>query len=84
VVVTSAQEATVAEERATVLIQEAEARPTLAEREAQERVSKVEVESATMLASARGEVKGFTRRVALLEGELADVLQARDTTKANF
>jgi hypothetical protein len=37
-----------------------------------------------MLASARGEVKGFTRRVALLEGELADVLQARDTTKANF
>jgi hypothetical protein len=47
-------------------------------------VSKVEVESATMLASARGEVKGFTRRVALLEGELADVLQARDTTKANF
>jgi hypothetical protein len=51
-------------------------RATLAEREAHKRVSRVEAESATALAFAHGEAEGFTRRIALLEGELAEACQA--------
>jgi hypothetical protein len=36
----------------------------------------MEVESAAVLASARGEVEGFAQRISLLEGELAEVCQA--------
>jgi hypothetical protein len=39
-------------------------------------VSKAKAESAASLASAYGEADGFTRRVALLEGELTDACQA--------
>jgi hypothetical protein len=56
---------------------------TLVKREAQKRVSRMEVESTVALASACGEAKDLTRRIALLEGELAEARQARDTTKEN-
>jgi hypothetical protein len=46
-------------------------------------VSKVETESVATLASTRGEADGFARKVALLEGEFADALQAHDRTEAN-
>jgi hypothetical protein len=68
----SAQEATMAQEGATVFVQKAKAQAILARREAWERVSKVEAESAAALASTSREAEGFARRVALLEGELAD------------
>jgi hypothetical protein len=63
-------------DRAMTFIEEAEALVTLAEKEAQERVSRMEVESAPALASAHGEAEGFTQRIALPEGEVADACQA--------
>jgi hypothetical protein len=47
-------------------------------------VSKVEAESAAALASAHGEAEGFTRRVALLKGDVVNAHQARDMTEENF
>jgi hypothetical protein len=43
----------------------------------------MEVESTVALASACGEAKDHTRRIALLKGELAEARQARDTAKEN-
>jgi hypothetical protein len=47
-------------------------------------VLKVEAESAAALASAHGEAEGFTRRVALLKGDVVNAHQARDMTEENF
>jgi hypothetical protein len=57
-------------ERVEASIEEAEARATSIEREARERVLKMEVGSATSLAFIRREASELTRRVAFLEGEL--------------
>jgi BMFP domain-containing protein YqiC len=46
-------------------------------------VSRVEVESTAMLASACGEADDLTWRIALLEGELAEAREARDTAEEN-
>jgi hypothetical protein len=43
----------------------------------------VEAESTTALASAHREVEDFAWRIALLEGELAEVCQARKVTEEN-
>jgi hypothetical protein len=51
-------------------IMEVEARAALAEREAWERVLRMEAKSVVALASAHGEVEGFDWRIALSEGEL--------------
>jgi hypothetical protein len=80
----SAQDVTEVWERAMTLIKEAEAHATLAESVDQERVSKAEAKSAASLASTREEADGFTRKVDLLEGELADASKAQDTAEANF
>jgi hypothetical protein len=64
-------------------IREAEEQAALAERQARERVLRMEVESVAVLASARGEAEGFTRRIALLEGELMEAHQVHDTTEVN-
>jgi hypothetical protein len=48
----------------------------LAEREARERVSGVEVESSMAPASAHEEAECLVWKIALLEGELAEVCQA--------
>jgi hypothetical protein len=47
-----------------------EDRDALVERVALEKVSRVEVENATELASAREDAEGFVWKIALLEGEL--------------
>jgi hypothetical protein len=72
----SAQEAVAIWDNAVTLIRVAEDWAALAEREARERVSRFEVESAVVLASVRDEAEGFTQRIALLEDELAEVRQA--------
>jgi hypothetical protein len=64
-------------------VRDAEDWAALAEREAHERVSRVEAESTTVLASARGEGNGLAQRIAHLEGELAEVCHARDMVREN-
>jgi aminopeptidase N len=71
------------QERTTVLVREAEARAALAEREARVRVSRMEMKSVVALTSARGKAEGFARRIALVQGELANALQARDIAEVN-
>jgi hypothetical protein len=73
---TSAQEATVAWDSATFCIKGAEDRAALVEREARERVSRVEAENTVPLASAHEDVEGRARKVTLLEGELLEARQA--------
>jgi hypothetical protein len=43
----------------------------------------MEVESVAVLVSTHGVAEGFAQRITLLEGELADVCHAQDTTEAN-
>jgi hypothetical protein len=61
----------VVRDRAALHVKDAEDRATLVERETIERVSRVDVENDTALASAREDVEGFVRKITLLEGELA-------------
>jgi hypothetical protein len=79
----SYQEVVVTQENVAALVRDAEDRATLAERETQERVSRVEVENAIALAFARGEVEDFIRRIALLKGNLPEVRQAREAAEEN-
>jgi hypothetical protein len=51
---------------------------TLVEREAQERVSRVEAENATTLAFGHEDAKGLVQNFALLEGELTEACLARE------
>jgi hypothetical protein len=67
-----ATEAAVTLESVMTFIREAKAWATLAEREAQKRVSRMEAESVAALASAHGEAEGFAWRIALMEGELTE------------
>jgi hypothetical protein len=53
----------------------------LAEREALETMSRVEVENAMMLASAHEDAEGLVRKIVLLEGELAAEHQAREVSE---
>jgi hypothetical protein len=53
----------------------------LAEREALETMSRVEVENAMMLASAHEDAEGLVRKIVLLEGELVAEHQARDVSE---
>jgi pantoate kinase len=62
----------------------AEARVALAKRKAQDRVLKMEVESATSLAFDPGEANEFTQKVALMEDKLADACRARGMAEVNF
>jgi hypothetical protein len=50
---------------------------TLVEREALERISRVEVKNGTVLASAREDAEGFVRKITLLKGELVVECQDR-------
>jgi F0F1-type ATP synthase membrane subunit b/b' len=67
-----------------VRIKDAEDQATQVEREAQERVSRMEEENAAALASTREDIEGHVRKVALLEGELAEAHQAREVAEENF
>jgi hypothetical protein len=79
----SAREAAVVHESVMTLVKEAEDWAALTEREARERVLRMELDSAVALASARREAEVFAWRIALLEGELTEACQARDTVEAN-
>jgi hypothetical protein len=54
---------------------------TLVEREALERVSRVEVENATMLAFAHEDAEGLARKVTLPEDDHTVVRQAQQVSK---
>jgi DNA-binding protein len=75
---TSAQVAIVARGRAINLIKDAMDWAALVEREAQERVSRVEAESAAALAYAQDEAENLVRKITLLEDELAEACQAQE------
>jgi hypothetical protein len=78
-----AQEAMAVRESAATLVRDAEDWATLAEKGARERLVSMEAECATVLASAREETEGFTRRIGLLKGKLADARQAQDVVEEN-
>jgi hypothetical protein len=73
----------VAWESTTTLVKDTEDRAALVEREAWERVSRVEAESAVALVSTREEVEGLVRKVTLLEGEHTKALRAREVAEEN-
>jgi hypothetical protein len=62
------QEGAAARDSATILVKDAEDWATLAEREARERVSRVEAESATVLASAHEEALSCALPMSVLHG----------------
>jgi hypothetical protein len=68
---TSAQEAAVVRVSAALHVKDAKDPTNVTEREALERVSRVEVENAMVLASAREDAEGFVQKITLLEGDLA-------------
>jgi hypothetical protein len=65
------------------LVRDAKAQVTLDKREAQERASRVEVESAAVLASTSGEEEDLFWRITHLEGEPAEALQDQDMAEEN-
>jgi hypothetical protein len=70
---TSAQEDVATRGRAVAWVEDAEDRAALMEREAWERMLRVEEESTVVLASTREETESLVRKVTLLEGEHAEV-----------
>jgi hypothetical protein len=77
----SAREAVVARDGATFCINEAKDRVAVTEREVSKRESRVEAEHLIALASAHADAEGLARRIALLEGELAEESRARETSE---
>jgi hypothetical protein len=73
---TSAKEVVAALDVTTLRVKDAEDLVILAEREAWERVSTVEVENVMALAFSREDAEGLVRKIALLEGELAEERRA--------
>jgi hypothetical protein len=67
---TSTQEATVMWDSTALHVKDAEDWATLVEREALERVSRVEAENAVVLGSVYEDVEGFVQKIALLQSEL--------------
>jgi hypothetical protein len=66
--------------RLSVCVDE-EVRAALEEREAQEKVSRLEAENAVALASAREDAKGFVWMITVLEDELAAEHRAREVSE---
>jgi hypothetical protein len=80
---TSAQDSTVMWDSATLHVKDAEDQGALAEREAQERMSRVEAGKAAVSVSSREDADDLVWKIALLEGELAEVRQAREVAEEN-
>jgi hypothetical protein len=76
-------EVTRARDSATILVKDVEDWAALAKREALDTVSRVEVESAAALASAREEAKCLVWKITLLKGELAEAHRAREVAEEN-
>jgi hypothetical protein len=79
---TSTREAVVARDSAALQFRDGEDRTTLVDREALERVWRVEVENITVLACAHDNVEGFVWKITLLEDELAAVHQAWEVSES--
>jgi hypothetical protein len=73
---TSAQEAAITWDSTAAQVKDAGDQAALTEREARERMSRVEAESTVGLASAHEETKGLVWKIVLLEGELTEVCWA--------
>jgi hypothetical protein len=84
VVETSAQEATATWDSVVIRIKDAEDRATLAEREVQETVSRVEAENAAMIASSCEDVEGLVWKIVLLEGELVEARRGSRGGRGEF
>jgi hypothetical protein len=80
---TSAQEADAALDSTTLCVKDAEDRATIAEREARERVSRMEAENAAALACAHEDAEALVRKITLLEGERVEERQARELAEEN-
>jgi hypothetical protein len=80
---TSTQEVTAELDSVATLVKDVEDRTALAEREAQERVSRVAVESTAALASGHKDAEGLAQKIALPEGELAKVRRAWELAEGN-
>jgi hypothetical protein len=65
----------------TTWVKEAEDRATMMEGKAQERLLRVEKKSTMARAYAREEIESLVRKVALLEGELAEVHRAHEVAE---
>jgi hypothetical protein len=77
----STREATAVRERVIANVRHEEDWATPAEREARQRVSRVEAESVVALTSSHGVTGHLAGRVSLLKGELVEVCQSRDVTE---
>jgi hypothetical protein len=75
---TSSHEAAVTWDSAAIHVKDIEDRAALAEREAQERVLRVEAENTTVLASAHEDAEDLVQKIALLEGDLVEPRRARE------
>jgi hypothetical protein len=80
---TSAQETATAQDSAAILIKDVEDQVPLPEREAWERVLRVEAESIMTLAFAHNKVEGLVWKIAFLEGELAEAHRDREMAEEN-
>jgi hypothetical protein len=69
---TPTQKATSAWDSATIRVKDVKYQTTLVEREAWERVSRVEAENIMVWVSAHEDVEGLVQKITLLEGELAE------------
>jgi hypothetical protein len=78
---TSTQEAAAAWGSTVIHVKDAEDQAGLMEREARERVSRVEAENTAALASAHEDAEGLVRKIALLEGELVEARRAREVAE---
>jgi hypothetical protein len=66
---------------AAIHVKDAKDYTALAEMEAQERVSRVEMENTVMLASTHEDAKGLVWKIALFKGELAEARRAREVAE---
>jgi hypothetical protein len=78
---TSTRERIVVQDSAALCVKDAENQAALAEREALDRVSRVEVENTMLLASAHEDAEGLARKFALLEDKLAAEHRAREVSE---
>jgi hypothetical protein len=77
----STREAVVAQDSATIHVKDEEDQAALAEREALERVSRVQEKNATALAFAREEAEGFDQKIALPEDKITSEHRAREVSE---
>jgi hypothetical protein len=81
---TFVQEAVVTQDSATLLVKDAEDQAALSKGEVLERVSRVKVENAVVLASAHEDAEGFAGKITLLEDERDMECQTRVVSEREY